>query len=216
MNITIRHETPNDYRIVETITREAFWNLYCPGCREHLIAHNLRKHHDFMPELTFVIELDGEIVGSIFYSHAKIVDADNHEHKIISFGPVSIAPGLHRMGLGRQLITHSINEAKRLGHRAIILGGYPYHYKPYGFEGSKKYGISMPDGKYYTGIMALELYPGALDGITGVVHFSEGMYPDDNELEAFEKNFPPKEKAVTESQREFEKAVAEIDAREYA
>ena len=215
MNITIRHETPNDYRIVETITREAFWNLYSPGCSEHLIVHNLRKHRDFMPELTFVIELDREIVGSIFYSHAKVVDADNHEHKIISFGPVSIVPRLHRMGLGRQLITHSINEAKRLGHHAIILGGYPYHYKPYGFEGSKKYGISMPDGKYYIGIMALELYPGALNGVTGVVHFSEGMYPDENELEAFEKNFPQKEKNVTESQREFEKTVAEIDTKEY-
>ena len=215
MNVSIRHETPNDYRTVETITREAFWNLHCPGCSEHLIAHHLRKHRDFMPELTFVIECDGEIVGSIFYSYSKVIDAANHEHKIISFGPVSIAPGLHRRGLGRQLITHSINEAKRLGHRAIIIGGYPYHYKPYGFEGSKKYGISMPDGKYYTGIMALELYPGALSGITGAVHFSEGMYPDDNELEAFEKNFPPKKKAVTESQREFEKAVAEIDKREY-
>ncbi len=214
MNITIRHEQPKDYYIVEQITREAFWNLYCPGCNEHFIIHCLRKHHDFIPKLSFVIELDGEVVGSIFYSRSKVVDGDGNEHKTITFGPVSILPHLQRKGLGRTLITHSINEARKQGHSAIIIGGYPYHYKPYGFEGAKKYDIFLPDGNYYTGIMALPLFDGALDEVHGCVYFSEAMEVN-GEIEEFDKKFPQKEKAVTKSQAEFEKAVSEIDYRDF-
>ncbi len=214
-NITIRLEEPADYFAVENLTREAFWNLYCPGCEEHLIAHKLRESPDFIPELSFVLERDGEIVGSIFYSRAKVVDEQGNEHEVISFGPVSIAPRLHRQGLGRQLITHSINEARALGHDAIIIGGYPYHYEPYGFAGSKKYGIAMSDGNYYTGIMALPLREGALDDVCGRVFFSESMQTNEDELEEFDKQFPKKEKAVQESQAEFAKASAEPDTRSW-
>lgn len=215
MNINIRHEKPEEFYIVEQITREAFWNLYCPGCNEHLIVHYLREHPDFIPELSFVMELDGEIIGSIFYSHSKVVDHDGNEYKTITFGPVSILPHLHRKGLGRTLITYSIDEAKRQGYNAIIIGGYPYHYATYGFEGAKKFGISLPDGNYYTGIMALPLCNGAFDNVKGCVYFSEALEPDESELAEFEKNFSHKEKAVTDSQAKFEKAVSEIDHRDF-
>ncbi|HAX74098.1 MAG TPA: hypothetical protein DCY20_11285 [Firmicutes bacterium] len=108
MNITIRREQLADYRTVESVTREAFWNLYCPGCNEHLIINKLRTHADFIPELSFVIEVDGQIVGSIFYTHSKIVTEGQTEYPTITFGPVSILPSFHRQGLGRKLITHSI------------------------------------------------------------------------------------------------------------
>lgn len=194
MTITIRHEKEKDHRIVEEITREAFWNLYFPGAVEHLLVHNIRKHPDFIPELSFVIALDNEIIGSIFYTKAKVIDKHGGVHPIITFGPVSISPEYQRQGFGRMLIEHSLAEAKRLGFNAIILGGFTYHYHPYGFVGTKKYNISMPDGKFYTGVMALPLFEGALDGISGSVHFSEAMYPYESILNDFDKTFPPKEK----------------------
>lgn len=215
MTITIRHEEEKDHRIVEEITREAFWNLYFPGAVEHLLVHNIRKHPDFIPELSFVIALDNEIIGSIFYTKAKVIDKDGGVHPIITFGPVSISPECHRQGFGRMLIEHSLAEAKRLGFNAIILGGFTYHYHPYGFVGTKKYNISMPDGKFYTGVMALPLFEGALDGISGSVHFSEAMYPDESILNDFDKTFPPKEKKVLPHQSDFEKAVSEIDTYDY-
>ncbi|MDL2234089.1 N-acetyltransferase [Tyzzerella sp. OttesenSCG-928-J15] len=215
MNINIRRENPGDYRQVEHITREAFWNLYRPGCDEHYMAHHLRNHEDFIPELTFVIELDGQIVGSIFYSKSKVVADDGRQWETITFGPVSISPELHRQGLGRKLITHSIEQAKKLGYRAIMIGGFTYHYHPYGFVGTKKYSITMPDGKYYTGIMALPLYDGALDGVRGKLHFSEGMYPDEAGFEEYDKAFPEKEKLVLSHQANFETAAAEIDTQDY-
>lgn len=165
MNITIRLEKESDRFTVEEITRQAFWNLYVPGCNEHFIVHNLRNHRDFIPELCFVIEQNGEIVGSIFYSYSKAVDCDGSETKTITFGPVSIKPELHRLGLGRMLITHSIEQAKAQGYGAIIIGGFPYYYKTYGFVGAKRYNIALDDGNYYIGIMALPLIDSYLDHI---------------------------------------------------
>lgn len=216
MNINIRHENESDYLKTETVTREAFWNLYIPGCNEHLIVHNLRQYKDFIPELSFVIELNEEIVGSIFYSHSKIIDIDGREIKTITFGPVSIKPEFQRKGLGRELITYSILKAKENGYGAIIIGGFPYHYKPYGFMGAKKYNIAMEDGNFYTGIMALPLIDGYLNDIKkGIVYFSEAMETSDEDLETYDKKFPDMIKETLQCQKLFEVAVSEIDETQY-
>ena len=211
MNIKIRREESKDYRKVEEIARDAFWNLYFPGAAEHVAINKLRKDKAFIPELTYVIEVDDEIVGAIFYSHSKVLSADGTEHKIISFGPVFISPTIHRMGLGRKLITHSINEAKKLGYKAITTLGYPYHYEPYGFLGGRKYGISMPDGNFYKGLLVLPLYEGALDNISGYAVFSAALEPTEEEIEEFDKTFPYKEKKIQDSQKEFEIASCMLD-----
>lgn len=211
MNITIRNENKQDYRKVEEVAREAFWNLYFPGCSEHMVIHNMRNYPDFIPELSFVIEVDGEIVGSILYTHSKVVSSDGTQHKTITFGPVSILPSMHRKGLGRKLITHSIEQAKKLGYNAILTLGYPYHYEPYGFVGGKKYEISMPDGKYYKGLLVLPLYKGALDDISGYAIFSDVLEPNEEEVEIFDKSFEPKEKGIQDSQKEYEIACCMLD-----
>lgn len=211
MNIKIRKEEPKDYRKVEEVAREAFWNLYFPGAVEHVAVNKLRKNKDFIQELTYVIEVDDKIVGAIFYSNSKIVSKDGLEHKTISFGPVFIDPSMHRIGLGRKLITYSIEEAKKLGYKAITTLGYHYHYEPYGFLGGKKYGISMSDGKFYKGLLVLPLYEGALDNISGYAVFSEALEPTEEEVEEFDKDFPYKEKRVQDSQKEFEIASCMLD-----
>lgn len=211
MNIVIRKEEPKDYRKVEEVARESFWNLYFPGAAEYVAINKLRKSNDFIPELTYIIEVDNEIAGAIFYSHSKVVSENGTEHKTISFGPVFISPTMHRMGLGRKLITYSIEEAKKLGHKAITTLGYPYHYEPYGFLGGKKYSISMADGNFYKGLLVLPLYEGALDNISGYAVFSEALEPTEEEIEEFDKTFPYKEKKVQDSQKEFEIASCMLD-----
>jgi predicted N-acetyltransferase YhbS len=212
MTIVIRNEKPEDYRKVEEVAREAFWNLYFPGCSEHLVIHKMRTHQDFMPELTFVIEVDGDIVGSIFYTRSKIVTEDGRVIPTISFGPVSILPSMHRKGLGRRLIEHSIQAAKAQGHLAIVTLGYPYHYEVHGFRGGKQYGVSMPDGKFYKGLLVLPLSEHALDQVSGYAVFAEVLDDQDpEEVEVFDRQFPPKKKAVQESQKEFEIACALLD-----
>jgi predicted N-acetyltransferase YhbS len=216
MQIHIRTEQASDYGAVETITRTAFWNLYVPGCNEHFIIHTLRRHPDCISQLCVVIEVDSTIVGSIFYSHSTVVDYDGTTYPTITFGPVSIAPEWQRKGLGRMLITHSIQQAKAMGYGAIIIGGYPHHYRPYGFVGAKKYHIALADGNYYTGIMALPLIDGYLDNVTqGMVYFSDALSPDERDFADFDAQFPMKEKEITPSQAEFATASTDIDTHEY-
>ncbi len=211
MKINIRNERPEDYRKVEEVAREAFWNLYIPGATEHQVIHQMREHKDFIPELSFVIEVEDEIAGAIFYTHSGVVQKDGSVFKTISFGPVCIHPKYHRQGLGRQLITHSIEAAKEMGYSAILTLGYDYHYTPYGFLGGRKYGISMPDYQFYKGLLVLPLAEKALDQVEGYASFSESLEPDEATLEAYEATFPFKEKKVQPSQEEFALACAMLD-----
>ena len=64
-NLVIRRETPADYAAVEHLTREAFWNVYRPGCTEHYVVHILRNDPSFLPELDLVMEKDGQLIGHI-------------------------------------------------------------------------------------------------------------------------------------------------------
>lgn len=213
--INIRNEQPGDCRRVEEITREAFWNLYLPGASEHYLVHTMREHKDYMPELSFVIEEEGALIGSIHFTRAKVITPAGEEVPLVHFGPVCITPKLHRQGYGRALITHAIQRAIELGHRAIVLGGFAYHYKPYGFMPTKKYNIAMADGKFYTGIMALPLYDGALDGVQGKLVLSEALEPDESGLAAYDETFPTMEKQVLPCQQAFAKAAGELDEQVY-
>ena len=95
--ITIRNETESDFREVEILTRKAFWNVNVPGCDEHYLAHVLRNHEDFIPELDLVAETeDGEIVGNVMYTKAKLVEESGTELSILTFGPISVHPDYQR------------------------------------------------------------------------------------------------------------------------
>ncbi|MDE5865435.1 MAG: N-acetyltransferase [Lachnospiraceae bacterium] len=195
MNINIRNEVPADYRIVEELTREAFWgnmdHSTCDG--EHLLVHKLRKLPAFVPELDFVAEIDGEIVGHIIYSLAKIITPDNREIKVLNFGPLSVHPNYKRKGVGSALMHYSIAEAARQGYRAIIFYGHPDYYPRFGFRRASRYGIVSADGSSFDALMAMELYNGALDGITGRFMEDEVYEVDPEEMAEFEKSFPYKE-----------------------
>ena len=102
--IEIRNEEERDYKKVEEVTRAAFWNLYVPGCDEHYLTHIMRSHEDFIRDLDFVIEVDGEIVGNIMYTKAKLIDESGEEKDILTFGPVCILPEYQRAGYGKKII----------------------------------------------------------------------------------------------------------------
>lgn len=211
MNIVIRKESFNEFRIVESIARDAFWNLYFPGAHEHYVVHKMRSHPDFIKELSFVIEVDGKIEGAIFFTRSKIVSNEGIEYETISFGPVFISPSYHRLGLGKKLIEYSIQKAKDMGYRAIITLGYPYHYECYGFLSGKRYNISMDDGKYYVGLLVLPLYSNALKNISGHAIFSDVFDVSEKDVDEYDKHFPNKEKKYEKSQTEYENAIALLD-----
>ncbi len=203
MEIELRLEEEKDYRQVEEITREAFWNVYALGCDEHLFIHKLRGKKQFIHALDFVAIHQDKIVGNIVYVETRIIACDGNEHRIVTFGPVSVLPEYQHKGIGSKLITHTAQLAKKMGYPAILIYGDPEYYRRFGFKLSKEYGITNLDGKYPAAMQVWELTPGALKGIEGA-HDDEGLYTiDPEELQEFEKGFPKKEKKHTSTQDRF-------------
>lgn len=202
MKITIRNETETDYRAVEELTREAFWNLNFPGCSEHYLIHVLRSHADFIPELDLVAEADGKIAGSIIYSKSKLTDEKGNEKDILTFGPLSVSPEYQRKGIGKALIEHSFIKAAELGYDTVVIFGSPSNYISRGFKSCKKYNVSL-NGYFPTAMLVKELKENALDGRSWNFSESSAFDIDENAAEEFDKTFESKEKAYSKSQEEF-------------
>lgn len=212
--IRIRLEQPADYRAVEALTRDAFWNLHQPGCDEHYLTHILRDDPDFLPELDFVAELDGQIVGNIIFSRARVVGGDGAEFHTILFGPLSVLPEYQRKGVGGALVRHSLEAARQQGHKSVFIYGDPAYYGRFGFVSVRGQGISEADGTLNTALQAVELVPGALDGVGGRLLESGSFYAlPPEKVEAFDRLFPPREKIEeTQSQLEFAALVERMKA----
>ncbi len=200
MNVTIRSTTQEDFRETEMLTREAFWDLYKPGCDEHLVLHNMRRVPAFVRELDFVAAGENKIIGNIVYSKAKIVDEHNLEHEVLCMGPVCVSPSYQRKGIGTRLLTHSISCAGKMGFKAVIIFGNPDFYHRFGFVSAQKYNITTSEGDNFDAFMALELHENSLKGIEGRYHEDPVFKVDDKELKIFENEFPFKEKHVTDTQ----------------
>lgn len=201
--LTIRQEVPADYCAVEELTRRAFWNLYVPGCTEHYLAHILRGHADFIPELDLVLELGGRIIGSVMYTRAKLVDENGTEKPVLTFGPVCVEPELQRQGYGKQLLESSFEQAVRLGYDTIVIFGSPVNYVGRGFKSCKKFNVCLEGEVFPAPMMVKELIPNVLDGRRWFYHQSPAMEFDEAQAEAFDQSFPPMEKGWQPSQEEF-------------
>lgn len=201
--LNIRNERETDYKIVEDITRKAFYNVYVPGCMEHYLVHIMREHEDFIPELDFVIEVDGQIVGNIMYTKAKLTDEAGAEKEILTFGPVSILPKYQRKGYGKMLIEHSLKRAAELGYEAVVIMGSPANYVGSGFQCCRKYNICVEKEKYPAAMLVKELKPGALDGKLWFYSDSPVMNVDEREAQAFDDGLEKMEKKWMPSQEAF-------------
>ncbi len=196
-NLIIRRETKQDYRAVENLVRESFWNVYRPGCAEHYVLHCLRDDPAFVPELDLVMELDGELIGQVVYVWSHILCSDGKELPILTFGPISIAPKYKRQGYGKQLLDASLAMARELGAGATAITGNIDFYGKSGFLPAKGKGICYaddPEGDYF---LIKELIPGFLDGVTGTYADPDGYFvaeKDPEAFEAFDALFPKKEK----------------------
>ncbi len=194
--LILRRETPPDYKTVENVTREAFWNHHGPGCEEHYLMHIMRDAEAFIPELDFVAEVDGEIVGNIVYTKSKIVGDDDVEHEVLTFGPVSVLPAYQGKGIGSELIEHTKWLAKEMGYKAILIYGDPEFYKRFGFVQAEKFDIGTADNYYAVPLLACVLEPGGLSDMKGRFFEDEVFQYDEEAVKEFDQEFP--EKALEE------------------
>lgn len=193
----LRREEPRDHRAVEELTREAFWGMSRPRCDEHLLVHLLRKSPAFVPELDYVAEVDGVLVGNVMYSRACVVaPATGARHEVLTFGPLSVLPSHQVRGVGSALMRHTLREATGLGHRAVVVYGHPDYYPRLGFRPAAAFDITAPGGHRFDAHLAVPLVAGALNDVAGEFHEDPVFDLDPREVETFDRTFPPKRDAV--------------------
>ncbi|MBQ6899516.1 MAG: N-acetyltransferase [Firmicutes bacterium] len=193
----IRLEKTEEYRETENLVRESFWNVYRPGCLEHYVLNQLRNDPAFVSDLDFVMEKDGRIIGQNIFMHATIQADDGRKIPIMTMGPICITPELKRQGYGKILLDYSLEKARKLGCGAVCFEGNIDFYGKSGFTFASDFGIryhGLPEGADASFFLCKELIPGYLDGITGEYATPQGYFVDETAAEAFDKEFPYKEK----------------------
>ena len=193
----IRLEKTEEYRETEALVREAFWNVYRPGCLEHYVLNQLRSDEAFVPELNFVMEKDGRLIGQNMFMRAAIKADDGSDLPIMTMGPICISPELQGQGYGKILLDYSLEKAAELGCGALCFEGNINFYGKSGFTYASEFGIryhGLPEGADASFFLCKELKKGYLDGISGEYTPPKGYFVDEAEAEEFDKQFPPKEK----------------------
>jgi putative acetyltransferase len=203
MNLEIRNETPEDYLEVEELTREAFWNLYVPGCDEHYLVHCMRSHPDFIGSLDFVAVHQGRIIGNIMYTKSHVLDESGRKLETLTFGPISVLPEFQRKGVGSTLIEHTRALAIQEGFPAILIYGNPSNYCKHGFKNCSSFGITNLEGKYPLAMLVLELKEGVFSGHQWKFFESKAYEIDHDEAAKFDKQFKPKKLEYRYTQEEF-------------
>ena len=206
--MTIRLEKPQDWREVENLTREAFWNVYRPGCIEHYVLNQYRNNPAFIPELDFVMEdqQKGKIIGHVMFSKAEIILTDGTSFPSWTFGPISIHPDYKRKGYGLKLLNYALEKAREMGIGLLSMEGNIEFYKHAGFDLASKLKIHYHDEPADAEVpyfLAQELIPGYWNGREGTYCPPKGYFVADENPEAFEayeKTFPPKVKAYNKGQ----------------
>lgn len=196
-DIIIRLEKEEDYKEVENLVRESFWNVYKPGCSEHYVIHTLRSDPAFIKELDFVMEKDGRIIGQNMFMKTVINSDDGRNIDVLTMGPICIAPELKRNGYGKKLLDYSLEKASELGYGAVLFEGNIDFYKNCGFDFASRFDIryhGLPEGADSSFFLCKELVSGYLDGISGIYQTPQGYYVDESDVEKFDKGFPPKKK----------------------
>jgi len=190
-------------RSVEVITREAFWNLYVPGCVEHYLVHIMREHPDFLGDLDFVALADGQIVGNIMYTKSRLVGLEGTTLEIATFGPVSVVPEFQKRGIGASLISHSLERASAMGIPAVVIYGSPHHYCRHGFKSARDFNIANEQGKHPYAMLALELKKDALNSKSWTYMESPVFNFNPEAADTFDASFPYKERSPSWTQVEF-------------
>ena len=186
--VIIRFEDKGEYREVENLIRESFWNVYRPGCSEHYVIHVLRDDPAFVKELDFVMEKDGRLIGQNVFVRTVINADDGRDIDVLTMGPICIAPELKRKGYGKLLLDYSLEKAAEMGFGAVLFEGNIDFYGKSGFDYARTFGIryhDLPEGADDSFFLCRELISGYLDGVSGEYATPQGYFVNEEEAEEF-------------------------------
>lgn len=172
-NITIRQEKPSDYPAVFELVKSAFENIEHSDKQEQFLVERLRKSKNFIPELSLVAEVDGEVVGYILLTEISIVDKGQLSGKSLALAPVAVLNDYKGMGIGGKLILEAHNRARDLDYESVILLGHEGYYPKFGYQKAELFDIYPPFDVPSENFMAIELSENALKNIKGIVQYPE-------------------------------------------
>ena len=200
--MNIRFELPEDFQAVEHLVREAFWNVYAPGCCEHYILHQLRQDPCYVPELSYILEEDGHVVAQIAYAKGRYCPDSGGEQAMLLFGPVAVLPGAQGRGYGSALISFTLKRAKELGWPCVVITGDPAYYGRFGFEPASRHEVyHKAFGREGAPVFQIRvLHPEKMPATPGWYEDPACYQADPKAVEAFDRQFPAKEKAVLPGQ----------------
>ena len=161
MNAIIRAESPEDRTAIWQVNRLAFGREDEPRLVDELRDEGYAR-------VSLVAELAGQIVAHVLFSHLPIMSASGIVNAL-SLAPMAEVPSEQRKGIGSTLVTEGLRACREAGHRIVVVLGHPDFYPRFGFSAKLAARLKSP----YAGpsFMALELVPGALDGIDGEVRY---------------------------------------------
>jgi predicted N-acetyltransferase YhbS len=201
----IRQEQEREFRETENVIREAFWNVYKPGCDEHYLAHVMRKSPNFVKELDLVAAEDGKVAGNVMVMLSNVEGDDGESRKVLTLGPIAVLPELQGRGIGSALVSEVKRLSRKIGYNAIVLCGNPDYYSRFGFEPAERYGIRNSEDMYADALMVCGLCGGELEKLAGVYHEDPVYMVDSVDVAEFDRNFPPRTPlSGTTSQKAFQ------------
>ena len=175
MNKTIRQETERDSKLSEYVVEKAFRDAEYSDHKEQFLVRRLRKSDAFVPELSLVGEVDGEIVGHIMFTKLLIKN-DEKEYELLALAPVSVLPEYQNKGIGSMLIIEGLKIAEEFGFKSVIVLGHDKYYPRFGFKPANIWDIKAPFDVPNESFMALELESGSLVGVTGIAIYPKEFF----------------------------------------
>ena len=171
MEITIRQETENDHPAVYNLVKFAFEGMPYADGDEPVLVVRLRKSDAFIPQLSLVAVAGQEIVGHILFTKMKI-----GSHPSLALAPVAVLPDYQKKGIGGLLIQEGHRIAKELGYRSVIVVGHADYYPRFGYQRASRWNITAPFEVPDEAFMALELVPGALHNVSGMIEYAKTFF----------------------------------------
>jgi len=163
--ITIRPETADDYAAIAEVNALAFGREVEPR-----LVEALRRSPEFIPELSLVAIEAARVAGHILFSPMAIETKDGAV-PALGLAPLAVRPELQNQGIGSALVRDGLDRCRSLGHRIVVVIGHPAYYPRFGFSPARPRGLEAPFPVPDEAFLALELVPGALGGIAGVVKY---------------------------------------------
>ena len=200
-NIKIRLEDKNDYLEVEKLVRDSFWNVYRPGAFEHYIVHKLRNDDSFIPDLAYVIESDGKIIGHISYS-IGLIDYGSEKIDAVVLGPIAVHRDYQNQGLGSGLIEYTLNLAGDKFPLVFVIGDENYYHR-FGFESASNRNLYLDgtDSTEECPFFMIKVFDETrLQKGKGIFFNPEVFNVNPEDVDEFDKKFEYREKLVLESQ----------------